>query len=35
MFLTIGRFTFVVDEEGNLTPPTGKGRIVDVCARLA
>jgi hypothetical protein len=35
MFLTIGRFTFVVDEEGNLTRPTGKGRMIDVCARLA
>jgi hypothetical protein len=35
MFLTIGRFTFVVDEEGNLSLPTGKGRLIDVCAALA
>jgi hypothetical protein len=32
--LTIGRFTFV-DEEGNLTRPKGKGRVIDVCERLA
>jgi hypothetical protein len=35
MFFTIGRFTFVVDEQDNLTLPTGKGRLIDVCARLA
>jgi hypothetical protein len=38
-FLTIGRFTFVgFNDEGNtiaLTPPTGKGRVIDVCDRLA
>src|SRR5215210_1490274 len=32
MFLTIGRFTFVPDT-GMLA--TGKGRMIDVCARLA
>lgn len=43
MFLTIGRFTFVgFNEEVNtivntiaLTPPTGKGRVIDVCDRLS
>ena len=39
MFLTIGRFTFTAfDADGTplaLTRPTGNGRIVDVCARLA
>jgi hypothetical protein len=38
-FLTIGRFTFIAfDAEGTplaLTRPTGKGRLIDVCARLA
>jgi len=39
-FLTIGRFTFVGVEaaEGDiiaLTPPTGEGRVIDLCARLA
>ena|SRR5215207_4677213 len=36
MLLTIGRFTSVLDlEDGTLTPPTGKGRVIDVCDRLA
>jgi hypothetical protein len=35
MFLTIGRFTFEANEDGSITRPTGKGRMVDVCARLA
>ena len=30
-----GRFTFVEDEEGNLSQPKGDGRIIDVCAQLA
>ena len=39
MFLTIGRFTFTAfDADGTplaLTRPTGKGRLIDVCASLA
>jgi hypothetical protein len=39
MFLTIGRFTFVgFNVDGAfvaLTPPTGEGRLIDVCAALA
>lgn len=36
MFLTIGRFTFLADAEGTpLTRPTGTGRMIDACARLA
>jgi len=36
MLLTIGRFTQVIDpESGASTPPMGKGRVIDVCARLA
>jgi hypothetical protein len=39
MFLTTGRFTFIAfDADGTplaLTRPTGNGRIVDVCAKLA
>jgi hypothetical protein len=36
MVLTIGRFTSVLDQQtGTFTFPTGNGRIIDVCARLA
>ncbi len=35
MFLAIGRFSTIVDEEGNFTPLSGHGRLIDVCARLA
>jgi hypothetical protein len=39
IFLTIGRFTLIAfDAEGtplSLTGPTGQGRLIDVCARLA
>jgi hypothetical protein len=39
MLLTIGRFTFIGFGEGGnvgaLERPTGKGRIIDVCAQLA
>jgi hypothetical protein len=39
MFLTTGRFTFIAfDADGTplaLTRPTGQGRLIDVCARLA
>ena len=35
MFLTIGRFTFKVNEEGSTTRPKGKGRMINVCRRLA
>ncbi len=36
MLLTIGRFTQVFDPQtGTPTPPTGKGRVIDVCERLA
>ena len=39
MFLTTGRFTFSAFDAGGiplaLTRPTGKGRLVDVCATLA
>ena len=36
MLLTIGRFTQVFDEQTEtLTPPKGKGRVIDVCDRLA
>ena len=36
MVLTIGRFTSVFDQQtGTFTFPTGNGRIIDVCARLA
>ena len=35
ILVPIGRFTFVIDEEGNFSQPTGKGRLIDVCARLA
>jgi hypothetical protein len=38
MFLTIGRFTFVGSNADGvfvaLTPPTGEGRLIDVCALL-
>ena len=33
--LTIGRFTGRESAAGELSPITGKGRVVDVCARLA
>jgi hypothetical protein len=39
IFLAIGRFTFIgFEDEGAivaLTPPTGEGRLTDVCALLA
>ena len=35
ILVPIGRFTFVIDEEGNFSQPTGKGRLIDACARLA
>lgn len=35
MFLTIGRFTFKVNEDGSTTRPKGEGRMIDVCRRLA
>jgi hypothetical protein len=36
MLLTMGRFTFVIDpEEGIVSPLRGKGRVIDVCQRLA
>jgi hypothetical protein len=33
--LTIGRFTGRVTAAGEFSPITGKGRVIDVCARLA
>jgi hypothetical protein len=35
ILVPIGRFTFVIDEEGNFSQPTGNGRLIDACARLA
>jgi hypothetical protein len=35
MFLAIGRFSTIIDEEGNFTPLSGHGRLIDICARLA
>jgi hypothetical protein len=36
MLLTIGHFSQVVDLEAETaTPPEGKGRVIDVCQRLA
>jgi hypothetical protein len=35
MFLTIGRFTFKVNEDGSTTRPKGEGRMINVCRRLA
>lgn len=35
MFLTIGRFTFKVNEDGSITRPKGEGRMINVCRRLA
>ena len=35
ILVPIGRFTLVIDEEGHFSQPTGKGRLIDVCARLA
>jgi hypothetical protein len=35
MFLAIGHFSTVIDEEGNFTPLSGHGRLIDICARLA
>jgi hypothetical protein len=33
--LTIGKFTYVFDDEGNLIQPfEGKGQVIDVCALL-
>jgi hypothetical protein len=35
ILLTVGRFTTVLDpESGEETHPEGKGRVIDVCARL-
>ena len=35
MFLTIGRFTFKVNEDGSTTRPKGEGRMINGCRRLA
>ena len=35
MFLTIGRFTYIAQNELPITRPTGNGRLIDVCAQLA
>jgi hypothetical protein len=35
ILVTIGRFTTIIDEDGDFSYPTGKGRIIDACARLA
>ena len=35
MFLAIGHFSTIIDEEGNFTPLRGHGRLIDICARLA
>ena len=35
MFLTIGRYTFKVNEDGSTTRPKGEGRMINVCRRLA
>jgi hypothetical protein len=35
VLVPIGRFTFVIDEEGNFSQPTGNGRLLDACAQLA
>ena len=35
ILVPIGRFTFVIDEENNFSQPTGNGRLIDACARLA
>ncbi len=35
ILVPIGRFTTVIDEKGNFSPPTGHGRLIDACARLA
>ena len=35
ILVPIGRFTLVIDEAGHFSQPTGKGRLIDACARLA
>ena len=35
ILVPIGRFTLVIDEDGHFSQPTGKGRLIDACARLA
>lgn len=35
ILVPIGRFTFVIDAEGNFSQPTGNGRLIDACAQLA
>jgi len=35
ILVPMGRFSVVIDEEGNFSQPTGNGRLIDVCARLA
>ncbi len=35
ILVPIGRFTLVIDEDGNFSQPTGNGRLIDACARLA
>ena len=35
ILVPIGRFTTIIDEDGDFSYPTGKGRLIDVCARLA
>jgi len=36
IILTMGRFTQVIDPQtGTATPPEGKGRVIDLCERLA
>jgi len=35
ILVPIGRFTLVIDEEGNFSQPTGNGRLIDACAQLA
>ena len=35
ILVPIGRFTTIIDEDGDFSYPTGKGRLIDVCVRLA
>ena len=35
ILVPIGRFTLGIDEDGHFSQPTGKGRLIDACARLA
>jgi len=35
ILVPIGRFTLVIDKKGNFSQPTGNGRLIDACARLA